>query len=121
MKNPFQIRDVRDISRRELRKYNKQIDKLNKKTALIHEQPKKVFDQPKPEKKQDIIFNALLNGKRLTVLDAWELAHTTELRSCRCALERKYGVRIMSQKKPGVNYFEYWLPQEEINLFKKRL
>lgn len=68
--------------------------------------------------KTNKIWNLFLSGEILTVKRAWVIAGTTELRKYRCRLEKQYGVKINSRKRPGELYFEYWLSPESMQSLK---
>lgn len=54
------------------------------------------------------VLDQLIAGNKLTVLTAWRICGTSELRSIVCRL-RKRGHDIKSKRVPGQNYNMYYI------------
>ncbi len=63
---------------------------------------------------QNKVFDALLNGERLTVQECFHRFHTTELRRIISRI-RDWGHEVKSEKVKGETYHVYYMPKEWIN------
>lgn len=117
----LEVLDSKDLSWWERRRYKKHIEELNRLTEVSHNRGffldvhSNIYMPLTPTMTATkAIYLALLNGEVLTTKIAWKRWATSELRSIRCKLEKRYGIIISSERVEGKNYFKYWIKPENM-------